>query len=163
MKLSLNRNKNKHLANLLGYMPTASSEVDGDGQLWLATSPTELAIVSGNKVERIEWSDFANAAWDGVKRELVMVFIDPSLQNLRFVLIDEYSENFVTAVRERIDRSIVYQQFVELSSGVIARGQVRRNSDETLFTQIVVDGVVGEGDSSMLHDLEAELREAVGL
>ncbi|MBM7825565.1 hypothetical protein JOD55_001392 [Arcanobacterium pluranimalium] len=155
------------LCKAAGIRPSAACEVVRDGgRRWLAISPAALAILGpGEQAQLIEWSDFAHAAWEDSQRLLTLTFIDPALPQMRFELVENYSENFVTAVRERIDRSVVYQQFVELTSGVIARGQVRRNSDETLFTQILVDGEIHDKDrdEELLRELETELREAVGL
>ncbi|MFC5369953.1 hypothetical protein [Arcanobacterium bovis] len=173
MVFGFNKSVDRQVLDLcreVGVKPTASSEVVYDGgKRWLATSSTMLVVLTQDdgvrpgETQLIEWADFAQAGWDEQERLLTLKFIDPALPALQFELFEDYSENFVTAIRERVDRSIVYQQFVELSSGVIARGQVRRNADETLFTQILVDGDVEARDREILANLDIELREAVGL
>ncbi len=148
-----------------GKRPTAASPIApvADGR-WLGGWPTELGIMSedGSR-ETYEWAEFENGAWDDERNLLTLTFVDPQQPPLSIELPRDADEVIITMVRERVDRSIVYQQFADLPSGGIARGQVRRNADETLFTQIIVDHDISDADRAVLNQLESELREAVGL
>ncbi|MDY5584904.1 MAG: hypothetical protein SPG61_03840 [Arcanobacterium sp.] len=111
----------------------------------------------------LEWSDIANARWDGDTHKLRISFVERNLADLVLELSKNYDQVFLRAIRERIDRSVVHQIFRDLPSGGKATGQVRRNADESLFTQVISDDVRTVADREALEVLEAELREAVGL
>ncbi|MCI7551635.1 MAG: hypothetical protein PUK40_05395 [Actinomycetaceae bacterium] len=146
-------------ANELGIFPCA------DASTGVQPAGTPLDVESGDsgEVKRFDWSEFSFGSWDLDDLKLMLNFVDPSREPLAFTLFSDFSEQLVTMVRERVDRSVVYQQFVELPSGTNARGQVRRNRDEELFTEVVVDGDLTQEDLGVLDNLESELRDAVGL
>ncbi|MDO5025604.1 MAG: hypothetical protein Q4E03_03685 [Trueperella sp.] len=146
-----------------GKMPAAATVVADTAETWIAGWATVFAVVAAEKHTVYEWSEFETGEWDGDARTLKLTFIDPRLAPLFFQLPADYNERIVTLIRERIDRSIVYQELRELPSGAIARGQVRRNMDESLFTQIFVDGQIGVVDQEVMNELENSLREAVGI
>ena len=114
-------------------------------------------------VTNYPWWQFANGAFQGEERRLQLSFIDAEAEQLEFTLAERGARQFVAAITERIDDSIVHQQFVELPSGVTARGQVRRGSDGELFAQVPWDEAAGEADRVVLAALERELLEAVGI
>lgn len=109
------------------------------------------------------WSDFETGTWDDDANTLTLTFVDPRTPPLSFVIPREADGLAIMMIRERIERSIVYTQVSQLPSGAIARGQVRRNPDDSLFTQIIVDSDITEGDRLALDGLDHELREAVGI
>lgn len=152
----------RFLANKQGRMPLAASPVVGGG--WLAAWPTLLAVVpeTGERAEHL-WSDFEAGSWDDDADQLTLSFVDPRIEPIRLTLPRDADPLIITMIRERIDRSIVFTQVAELPSGLVARGQVRRNPDESLFTQIIVDGDASQADLEALNGLETQLREAVGL
>lgn len=148
-----------------GKMPVAASPIlPLESGLWIAGWPGYLAIVSENgSRETYEWSEFETGNWEDEKNRLTLNFVDPRLEPLVFELPREADPLIITMVRERVDRSIVYQAFADLPSGGIARGQLRRRADESLFVQIIVDNEPTSADEAVLRDLENELRESVGL
>ena len=142
-----------------------------DGAWLVATSSAlrifELAVAAPQyrQVAEFEWWQFANGSFQGEKRLLQLTFIDPQLAALTFSLPqrkDRAAMKLVAAVTERIDNSIVYQQFGDLPSGVTVRGQVRRGSDGELFAQLPWQQAVTAEDRRILAQLERELMEAVG-
>lgn len=137
---------------------------DGEVAGVLRAFPTELEIVSdvANSVV-IEWSDFSRASWDSSLCELSLQFVDPQLPTLVLPLPEDYDDGFVLVVRERIDRSVVFQLFDTLPSGVRVYGLVRRNVDESLFTQIITDAEPTSEDQAAMCRFESELRQNVGL
>ena len=114
-------------------------------------------------VTNYPWWQFANGAFQGERRRLRLSFIDAQAEQLEFTLAERGAQQFVAALTERIDDSIVHQQFVELPSGVTARGQVRRGSDGVLFAQVPWEQAAGEADRVVLAVLERELLGAVGV
>lgn len=137
---------------------------DGEVAGVLRAFPARLEIAP-NAVDpnQIEWSDFSRASWDGGACELTLYFVDPQLPKLTLSLPVEYDEDFVLLIRERIERSIVFQLAQTLPSGKEVRGQVRRNVDGTLFTQIIADEYLDQEDRLAMIHFESELRQSVGL
>lgn len=160
-------NRRKSLPSYLawdGKMPAAATAVESAvGATWIAGWTTAFAVVTEVEHSVYEWSEFETGEWDAAERTLKLTFIDPRLAPLFFQLPKDFDERVVTLIRERIDRSIVYQELRELPSGAIARGQVRRNVDESLFTQIFVDSQIDDADQEIMNELENSLREAVGI
>ncbi|MFC5280523.1 hypothetical protein ACFPGO_01350 [Arcanobacterium canis] len=142
--------------------PTSAAPL-ADGR-WVAAWPTMMAIVSETSQEVFEWSEFEYGRWNEEKLELILVLTERGqTAPLTLQLVDGSDHSVVTMVRERIDRSVIYQVVRELPSGSVARGQVRRNGHEELFTEILTRGQVPASDIDALNDVETELREAVGL
>lgn len=167
------RKLKENLKNSIEKMPKksekelASSEYvnfSGDlaGRLKAFRSKLEIADYDG-RVEVIEWADLANVRWDQQESELTFRFVDPKISDFKLKLSAECSELFVDVVRERIESSVVFQLFDTLPSGVAVQGQVRRNVNGTLFTQIITDNEIGETDFKAMTTFESELRQAVGL
>ncbi|XCB30300.1 hypothetical protein RQN30_02385 [Arcanobacterium hippocoleae] len=152
------RRANKMLAET-DYLD-AAGEVKG----LLRAYPDRFEIFSNDGVrEAIEWSDLLNGRWSGQDLRLCLVFVDPQLPEVVLQLSENYNELFVTAVRERIEYSLVYQLSDILPSGVVVRGQVRRNADGSLFTQVLTDSTPEVADYEAMISFEGELRQAVGL
>lgn len=138
-------------------------EVDKSGGLLAAWEDVLVIFPDGVEPLAFEWSDFANARWEGETQQLRLIFVDRQISDIYLQLADAYDETLLRAIRERVDRSVVHQIFRDLPSGGKATGQVRRNADESLFTQVISDDVRTVADREALEVLEAELREAVGL
>lgn len=154
-----------HLVNAAGKKPLAASPIEpAESGEWIAGWATEFAIIRADGSRDVyEWSDFENGSWDDDANRLTLTFVDPRHEPMSLTLPRDADELIITMVHERVVRSIVYQAFRELPSGSIARGQVRRRADESLFVQILVDHEPSAADEVELAELENELREAVGL
>ncbi|MFP7706898.1 hypothetical protein [Trueperella sp. LYQ141] len=109
------------------------------------------------------WSDCESASWDEELRRLDISFVDPDMAPLCLRVHPDTDPRMVTMIYERIERSIVYMMTTELSTGAVARGYVRRNADDSLFTQIIVDGSMHASDQLAIDVLDAQLRETVGI
>ncbi|VEI12568.1 hypothetical protein [Trueperella bialowiezensis] len=154
-----------HLADEHGTMPAAATPVEPETEgTWIAGWNAHFAVVPKEGERTVyTWSDFEAGTWDDDTDTLSLIFIDPRNAPLTFRIPRHADPTAITMIRERIDRSIVHRQVEELPSGAIARGQVRRNPDDTLFTQIIVDDEVTDEDRIALDVFENQLREAVGL
>ncbi|NLW13124.1 MAG: hypothetical protein GX037_01100 [Trueperella sp.] len=154
-----------HLADQAGRMPAAATPVEPVSEgVWLAGWDGHFAVVppAGDR-QVYSWSDFEAGAWDDDTDSLELILVDPNNPPMSFKVPRDADGTAITMIRERIERSIVYRQVEELPSGAIARGQVRRNPDDTLFTQIIVDSDITETDREALDLFEGQLRETVGL
>ncbi|MDO4888413.1 MAG: hypothetical protein Q3979_06895 [Actinomycetaceae bacterium] len=121
-----------------------------------------MAVVVGDDVELRHWFEFDGANWRDASRTLTLTFVDAAVPAFRLVLAEGESERIALVVRERIEQSIVFQEHAELPSGRAARGMVRRDG-EVLFTQVMIDGEPEAADEARLAELEASLRDVVGL
>lgn len=121
---------------------------------------------AGEELQEFAWWQFANGRFDGEARTLTLTFVDSTAAPLVYALNGSQAVKFVVAVTERIDDSILYQQFVDLPSGVMARGQVRRrwrnSGAEELFAQVPWELAASPADQEALAGLERALLEAVG-
>lgn len=155
----------QHLANEAGEMPAAATPVEPESDgTWIAGWDGHFAVVTAVGDRSVySWADFEAGTWDDDTDTLNLVFVDPRNEPLSFQIPRDADETAITMIRERIERSIVYRQVEELPSGAIARGQVRRNPDDSLFTQIIVDSDITEADREALDVFENELYETVGL
>ncbi|MDR6938978.1 hypothetical protein [Arcanobacterium hippocoleae] len=113
--------------------------------------------------EKIEWADIAKLRWVSERCELRITFVDPQFSELIFQLPENHSEKFLHIVRERVEHSLVCQLSQILPSGKKVTGQVRRNADGTLFTQIDVPHEISQEDANSVLSFENELRQEVGL
>ncbi|USR80063.1 hypothetical protein [Arcanobacterium pinnipediorum] len=152
------------LKNSAGVMPATASKIAGDEEKWIAAWTTEMALVSSDGQRQIyEWYEFETASWDEDTRILSMTFVEPGTEPIAIKLGSDANDSMLTMIHERVERSIVCQGFADLPSGGVARGQVRRRADETLFIQIIVDHEPLATDLPALNQLETELRDMVGL
>ena len=137
---------------------------DGEVAGVLRAFPARLEIAPrAADLGQVEWSDFSRASWESGSCKLTLYFANPQLSKLTFSLPAEYDEDFVLLIRERIERSIVFQLAQTLPSGKEVRGQVRRNADESLFTQIIADEDLDQEDRLAMIRFESELRQSAGL
>ncbi len=154
-----------HLVDDAGHMPAAATPVEPESEgVWIAGWDGYFAVVPAAGDRQVySWSDFEAGSWDDDTDTLDLIFVDPRNEPMSFAIPRDADGTAITMIRERIERSIVYRQVEELPSGAIARGQVRRNPDDTLFTQIIIDSEIDETDQEALDAFEGQLREAVGL
>ncbi|MGO1637172.1 hypothetical protein [Ancrocorticia populi] len=145
----------------LGGRPIDWAGLDGGG--YVVTFADALAVTQPEQeVLRHEWSDFENASWSEEKRQITITYVDGA-EPLRIQFAPESKQKIAYVIRERLQRSIVLQEAADLPSGAVARGMVRRSGDESLFTQVIIDGVSGPEDNDAVASLERSLRDITGI
>ena len=135
-----------------------------DGQ-WIVAFDGELAVTSGGEqgeLQRHSWSEFETASWSEENRRIILTYVDGSAP-LVVHFEEGEKQKIAYVVRERLQRSIVFQQGMDLPSGAAARGMVRRAGDESLFTQVIIDGQTGPEDDDAIAELERSLRDVTGI
>lgn len=154
------------IENMAGLSATHSTD---DVETNASTSPVwfvpfaDRLVVVGDHTEELEWSDFEGATWDEGARLIRMVFVEPERKPFLVRLAEDEDQKIAWVVRERVQRSIVYQEHAVLPSGAKARGMVRRDRSENLFTQVLVDGRSEVADEPRLAELERSLRDVTGM
>ena len=140
------------------------AKVAGSGaQAWVAVGDRQFALLVEGDLALFDWFEFANGAWTGEDRELKLTFIDDEREPLVLSFDGEDIPAVVPVLNERIDDSVVYQQFVKLDSGEDVRGQIRRDRAGELFVQVPWGKAASDGDRAALEQLAVELRDAVGM
>ncbi|MCF2706355.1 hypothetical protein I6E29_03625 [Arcanobacterium haemolyticum] len=145
----------------LDEKPLEWCSLDGEPG-WVAAGVETLAIVHGTSVRSYEWAEFEGATWSEEKRTIVAQFVDHR-EPLVIVMAPGKKQRIAYVVRERIQRSIVYQEHADLPSGAQARGMVRRGRGDALFTQVLIDGATGSIDERRLEQLEESMRDVTGI
>lgn len=130
---------------------------------WVGVSTTNYVWLVGDTLKEVSWADVEGASWDDVHHALTLRFVDSTQAPWVHVFADGTERDFPLVVRERVQNSIVFQEDVVLPSSARARGLVRRASDESLFTQVIVDGHSSPDDEAELERLESSLRDVTGI
>ena len=124
-------------------------------------------IMSGNDtVEEWAWVNYASGHWDGEEGLYVATAITDDVDDLHLQFPKASDLNIGLVISERIESSIVYQETALLGGAGWVRVFVRRNPDDTLFTQSLgfsIDHVDPEALEKVVHELEITVREAVGM
>ncbi|MDY5589389.1 MAG: hypothetical protein SPF30_05495 [Arcanobacterium sp.] len=166
-------NSGQWLAASFGELRVWSPEAGADPSAELGGQTIESANAfptaeSGNSTELesslhiYPWVDFARGTYRGETAQLQLSFIDPAREPLLFELAPEQAAILVPAILERVDDSIVYQEFAQLVSGEVVSAQMRRRADGTLFAQVPWYMAHTSGDRAILAALEYSVKEAVG-
>ncbi|MDO5700010.1 MAG: hypothetical protein Q4P36_00855 [Bowdeniella nasicola] len=131
---------------------------------WAAITPTALLVADESGATRHPWVLWTAAHWDGDRRLLMFQPVDGRTAPLHLTLSSDAVYTFTTAVRERIESSIVHHEERDLGAGMI-QVLIRRTESGELISQTIWNGPQ-EAPSHALDDiaqLEASAREAVGL
>ncbi|UFU04908.1 hypothetical protein [Ruania halotolerans] len=135
---------------------------DGDHAVLTSAS----LIVGGDAVTLDRpWSDVDAASWDSEEGAVTISWVDGSAPTSLAVGEQAKVAEFVYALKERIDHSLVLLETVQLSGGGYLRGAIRRNADGSLFSQVTISGVSRPPSDvdARVAALESRIRAAVGL
>ncbi len=111
----------------------------------------------------IDWSEFEGAHWEEAAQSISFTFVDNTTKPLEIQLVEGTKADLAIVVRERLQRSIVFQMHDILPSRARARAMVRRTANEELFTQVIIEGPTSPIDEERLREIDAELRDTTGL
>lgn len=142
--------------------PSHGPRTNASGMANETTSDADFGASSTEPVV-IDWSEFEGAQWEEADQTIRFDFVDNTQAPLIIILEDGTKKNLAITVRERLQRSIVFQMHDTLPSLSNARAMVRRNAHEELFTQIIIDGTLSPLDESRLEELETQLRDITGM
>ncbi|MCI6573712.1 MAG: hypothetical protein PT944_01310 [Actinomycetaceae bacterium] len=132
---------------------------------WLAAGFAECGVwePETGELHAYPWVDFARGTYRGESAQLRLTFIDEHREPLSFTAVPDEAAPFIAAMLERIDDSIVYQEFAELAAGQTVSAQMRRKADGTLFAQVPWESARSAEDRAILAALEHSVKEAVGV
>ncbi len=140
-----------------------------DRNAWVGAYAGFLAIVplrgsaESTEATAIDWSEFEGAHWEEAAQSISFTFVDNTTKPLEIQLVEGTKADLAIVVRERLQRSIVFQMHDILPSRARARAMVRRTANEELFTQVIIEGPTSPIDEERLREIDAELRDTTGL
>lgn len=114
--------------------------------------------------QRTAWHEIENGAWDGETRTFTITWADRERPDQPLVLESDEVEVFTSALRERVQASVVHHETAEVG-GTRVRAIVRRREDGSLYSQVTAFGPLPHGEEAdrEIDELERRVREAVGL
>lgn len=109
------------------------------------------------------WHEVQYASWRADDRVLTLVWTDVDKPALVVATKSENPKKFMEAVTLRVDNTIVATRSFTTAEGVNVAASVRRRFDGHLFSTVVASGPTSAVDEQKAIQLEAELREELGL
>ncbi|MBD3689040.1 hypothetical protein H8R18_05745 [Nanchangia anserum] len=134
-----------------------------DGGYLLASRTHLTHVDDGGVLMREAWCVFSALTWDEDSGLATLSHIDPAAPPLVIALEPAPSLDFLTVVREGMDRARVFYATSELSNGTQVSCWVLRDSRGELFTLTTASGAIPPMERGEVDRLEARTRESVGL
>ena len=132
---------------------------------WAVVTRDALLVVGEDGLgQRTTWHEIDTGTWDGDTRTFTITWADRERPDERLVLDSDDVEKLTSAIRERVQASVVHQEVIDVE-GTRVRATVRRREDGSLYSQLTAFGRLPrrEDVDQRLDELEARVREAVGL
>lgn len=156
------------LREQLSERPHALAEL-ARGRWAAVTTPALVVLVPTEEgqaeVSTAPWHELEHGSWDGEKGELTLTWIDRTRKELVLRPAHEKVEAFTSAVRERIQSSVVHTEHGTTPSGATIRAYIRRDDRGQLLSQVTATGPLSPEpqDQAVVDEVERRAREAVGL
>lgn len=132
---------------------------------YLVVTKNSGLILGEEAPERVwSWTDFLSGTWSQEENTFTARGIDT--EDLVLSFREEVDPVIGVILADRIDSSIVFEHSAPIGQAGWLRVLVRRNPDDSLYTQTIVVGgkEMPEGELHNLAErLEAEARSAVGM
>jgi hypothetical protein len=135
--------------------------VDGS---WAVATRTVLAT-TGDAATSRPWCDVDKAGYDPATASITVEWVDGAAP-LVLHLADVKRPALAQTVRERVQSSVVLAEVVTLGGGRTAKVAVRRDSDGSLFSQVVAEAGVDLEDArtrAVIDAAEDRVRSMSGL
>lgn len=142
--------------------PLAVAELP-DG--WAAATTTELHVARADQTRRWPWAQVDRGRLDAETEELTIHLVSGEEQVLPLGA-GRGAARFAVVFRERVQSSVVHVVEVTVPGAGIVRVAVRRDTDGTLFTQVMGPGNVDLSQphiAELVDEAERQARESVGL
>ncbi len=141
----------------------ASAEELEDGR-WVVAGRDALMVVTplGVSISAM-WYQIQYMRWSGETRMLTVDWVDPGRQRLAARTLTEDPQDFMADVSAKVTHALVVQKVLVTDAGTRVTAAVRRREDGELFSTLVADGPLSADDRRRADQLEATVREGVGL
>lgn len=134
------------------------------GGSWAVATRTVLAT-TGDAATSRTWCDVDKAGYDPATASITVEWVDGTAP-LILHLADVKRTALAQTVRERVQSSVVLAEVVTLGGGRSAKVAVRRDSDGSLFSQVVAEAGVDLEDArtrAVIDAAEDRVRSMSGL
>ncbi|MBD7949922.1 MULTISPECIES: hypothetical protein [Oerskovia] len=134
------------------------------GGSWAVATRTVLAT-TGDAATSRPWCDVDKAGYDPATASITVEWVDGAAP-LVLHLADAKRTALAQTVRERVQSSVVLAEVVTLGGGRTAKVAVRRDSDGSLFSQVVAEAGVDLDDArtrAVIDAAEDRVRSMSGL
>ncbi|HLS72316.1 MAG TPA: hypothetical protein VK046_00995 [Actinomycetaceae bacterium] len=154
--------------------PVAAHLPDGDQPLvsaplangpWVVVARNALLVVGEEGLaQRAAWHEIETGTWDGETRTFTIIWADRERGEESLVFDSDDVALFTSALRERVQASVVHHETIQIGSTRV-RATVRRREDESMYSLITAFGPLPDSPEveRELDALESRVREAVGL
>ncbi|WP_324651160.1 hypothetical protein [Georgenia sp. H159] len=135
------------------------------GGSWAVVARDALLLVGEDGLgQRSAWDEVENGAWDGDTGTFTITWADRERPDQPLVLDSDDVAVFTSALRERVQASVVHHETITVD-GTRVRATVRRREDGSLYSQLTAFGPLrrSEDVERELDELERRVREAVGI
>lgn len=140
----------------------AAVEPTPDGR-WLVATAKQLLCV-GEDVESVGyWCELQNATWEAKTGRLTVAYVDPEHPPFTAETTSADPRQFMGAVREGVDNAVVAQRQAIADNDTRLIASVRRGPEGELFSMLVAYGALSQEGLQLADQLEAQVREDVGL
>lgn len=136
-----------------------------DGTHAVASAAALVLVDDSGIVQRVEWHEIDHASFDAERRTLTVRFTDGAREPLELVTAGPRGADVITAVRERVEASVIHQEQTMVADGTRVRVALRRDGDGRVFTQVTTLGspTLTERDMARIEDLTRRVRATIGL
>ncbi len=136
-----------------------------DGTHAVASSAALVLVDDEGVRQRYVWHEVDHASFDADTATLTVRFVDGTRPQLALVTAGQHGAGFLTAVRERIEWSIIHLEQSVLSDGTRVRVTLRRDPDGAVFSQVTTLGTprLTEQDRAKIDDMVRRVRGTIGL
>ena len=139
-----------------------ASEIEGER--WVVAGRHALILVGEQGVQDSGmWYEVQAARWNAEDATLRIMWVDPQRPSWELVTVTEDPADFMRAMTEAVDHSMVMHQQIHVEAGTTVTAQIRRREDGHLFSILVADGPLDQEGQAQADALERRLREGVGL
>lgn len=131
---------------------------------WVAATAHALHLFDADGEHEVAmWYEVLSARWNAQSRVLTVRWVDPARGEWVLASEEEDPRVFMGEVTERVNRALVLHKELRLPGGTTVSAQVRRRSDDALFSVLVADGPIRPGEEAKVDAFEHSVRESVGL
>ncbi|GAA4432792.1 hypothetical protein GCM10023169_38940 [Georgenia halophila] len=147
-----------------GEPPLAAAElVDGE---WAVATAGALVVAGPDGVTaRHPWHTIEQGRWDGDTRTVTVTWVEGSVEPLQLRTATDDVATFTSALRERVQSSVVHSEVTETPGGAHIHVYIRRDEHGALLSQVTATGPLrgDEAENRQINELERRARSTVGL
>lgn len=109
------------------------------------------------------WHEVQYASWDAEQRLFQLVWSQPGRPTISGQTVSGHPKELMETITDRVNNTIVATRRFVTADGVPVAASVRRRVDGELFSVVLASGEISEADQEKAYELEAGLREELGM